>query len=45
MKTIPVGEGMTRFQVRAGAAGRALRFAVQKAGVLVAGSRFRTVPQ
>jgi len=36
---------MVSFQVSAAAAGRALRFSVQEAGVLVAGSRFRTVPQ
>jgi len=36
---------MVSFQVSAAGSGRALRFAVQEAGVLVAGSRFRTVPQ
>jgi hypothetical protein len=36
---------MVSFQVSAPPAGRALRFAVQEAGVLVAGSRFRTVAQ
>ena len=35
---------MVSFQVSAAGSGKGLRFAVAEAGVLVAGSRFRTVP-